>query len=294
MVLLFLIGFVFLKGWLVENGYNEKFEEMESSELNEHLRYFYGSLQTKRSTNYSKTSLVGIRAAVSRHLSGPPYNRPFNIKHDPVFRTSNQVLLGMINALKCKGKNVTLNMKVIAKNDIEKLYSSGVFGLDNPATLQNKVFWDLMSNFNRRGQKGLHTLTKSAYRRFTDDKGLVYYRMVDENEDENDNGTDSRLALLHSRMYAKPGDPNCPVQSFEMYLKKLSPQSDAFFQHQLKYPKATCWYAPQRLGKNTLSQMMARISAEAGLSTRYTNHSITATATFLKHIQIGIADLHQK
>lgn len=45
----------------------------------------------------------------------------------------------------------------------------------------------------------------------------------------------------------------------------------------MPYPKAHCWYAPFPLGVNKLSSMMSRMSVEAGLSRRYTNHCIRAT-----------------
>jgi hypothetical protein len=38
------------------------------------------------------------------------------------------------------------------ENYIEKLCSSGVFNLEKSETLQDKVFWDVLLNFDRRGQ----------------------------------------------------------------------------------------------------------------------------------------------
>ncbi|CAC5380229.1 unnamed protein product [Mytilus coruscus] len=73
-------------------------------------------------------------------------------------------------------------------------------------------------------------------------------------------------------------------------IAKLSPKCNALFQQPLLYPKPNCWYANQAIGKNKLSQMIPRISNEAGLSYRYTNRCIKATVgTGLK--RAGVDDL---
>ena len=52
--------------------------------------------------------------------------------------------------------DTTVQKRAISSDDIEKLYASGVFDMQKPDTLQNKVFWDAMLNFGCRGQEGLH------------------------------------------------------------------------------------------------------------------------------------------
>ena len=75
---------------------------------------------------------------------------------DRTFMTSNHVLLGLIKLLKRDGRDTTVHKKAISPGDIEKLYTSGVFDMQKPDTLQNKVLWDVMLNFGRRCQDGLH------------------------------------------------------------------------------------------------------------------------------------------
>ncbi|VDI49286.1 Hypothetical predicted protein [Mytilus galloprovincialis] len=269
-------GVRLFRGWLTENSYDDKFEELESSILNDRLSYFYPSLQTKRGTDYSKSALVGIRAAIARHLASPPYNCNVNIMKDNTFMTSNHVITGMIKTLKRTGKDFIMHKKPVAEDDIQRLYSSGVFNIDTPVTLQNKVFWDLMLNFGRRGQDGLSSLTKSSFGKFKDDKGQSYYKMIYNEADKTHHGVDSHKNRHEVRMYEKSEDKNCPVASLDFYLSKLSPKCDALFQQPLLYPKPNCWYSNPAMGKNKLSQMMPRISKEAGLSYRYTNHCINS------------------
>lgn len=80
-------------------------------------------------------------------------------------------------------------------------------------------------------------------------------------------------------MYAQQG-AMCPVKSFKEYIKKLHPECDDLWQRPRESYKLTdsVWYCCSPLGKNSLSQMMPRISTLAGLSCRYTNHCIRATS----------------
>ncbi|CAC5391466.1 unnamed protein product [Mytilus coruscus] len=119
-----------------------------------------------------------------------------------------------------------------------------------------------MLNFGRRGQEGLTDLKKTTYAKCKDDKGQEYYKMTYNECDKTHHGVDSKRKFKG---------------------RKLSPRCTAFFQQALQYPKPTIWYAAQPIGKNKLASMMSRISEEAGLSIRYTNHCLRATvATGLK------------
>jgi len=53
-----------------------------------------------------------------------------------------------------------------------------VFNLEKFETLQDKVFWDLLLNFGRRGQEGLHDLKSNSYVKRTDDVGHKNYKMT--------------------------------------------------------------------------------------------------------------------
>ena len=83
-----------------------------------------------------------------------------------------------------------------------------------------------------------------------------------------------------ARMYSREGDVMCPVTSFKRYLEKLHPEIDALWQRPLdsfNFEDPT-WYCKTPLGKNTLGTMMSQISKVGGLSKKYTNHCIRATA----------------
>ncbi|VDI81502.1 Hypothetical predicted protein [Mytilus galloprovincialis] len=238
-----------------------RFKEMPSREHIDMLAQARVEETTKHQTDWGVRlfrALVGIRAAISRHLTSPPYNRNVNLMKDNAFMTSNHVITGMIKTLKRAGKDVTVHKKPVAEGDIQRLYSSGVFNTDSPATLQNKVFWDLMLNFGRRGQEGLNSLTKSSFGKFKDDRDHTYYKMTYNEANKTHHGVDSHENRQEVRMYEKSGDENCPVASFDFYVSKLSPKCNALFQQPLLYPKPNCWYANQAMGEKQIESNDAK------------------------------------
>ena len=72
-------------------------------------------------------------------------------------------------------------------------------------------------------------------------------------------------------------------------LSKLHPDCEALFQTPLtKFSKAVeCWYKDEPLGKNSIAQLMPKISKKAGLSQVYTAHCVRASTIPRLH-QAGV------
>ena len=51
----------------------------------------------------------------------------------------------------------------ICEEDLKKLYESTAFGLNDPEKLQNKVFFEVMLYFCRRGRQNLRQLKKTDF-----------------------------------------------------------------------------------------------------------------------------------
>ena len=78
----------------------------------------------------------------------------------------------------------------------------------------------------------------------------------------------------------------CPVASYTYYVGKLHPNCDALFQRPkrnfgLQNVSDSAWFENKLLGKNSLGDLMVKISKAAGLSKMYTNHSIRSTTITL-------------
>ena len=90
-------------------------------------------------------------------------------------------------------------------------------------------------------------------------------------------------------MYGISGSPMDPINSLKFMLSKLHSECEALFQTPLiNFGKSgTCWYKNEPLGKNTIAQLMPKISEKAGVSLFYTAHCVRASTITSLH-QVGL------
>ena len=85
------------------------------------------------------------------------------------------------------------------------------------------------------------------------------------------------------RLYQTTDDPTDGFNALQFYISKLNPECTAFFQYPKRKwsPSNSIWYENRPLGIQKLGTMMKEMSEAAGLSKKYTNHSVRATAITL-------------
>ena len=238
------------------------------------LKLFYAEARKTDGTSYSKSTLNSLRFGLNRHFKA---TRGFDIINDSEFTDANKVFGAKCVDLKGQGLVKVEHKPPICEEDLKKLYESGVFCLNDPEKLQNKVFFEVMLYFCRRGRQNLRQLKKTDFSFNTDGTGASYVcKITDEltkNRREDDEGFDGGV------MYEKPG-PNCPVASFELYLSHLNPLNEFLFQCPKRNVSISenVLYDNMVIGERTLGEKMKNISREGNLSKCYTNHSIRATA----------------
>lgn len=169
--------------------------------------------------------------------------------------------------------------------DLKKLYNHPDFDPDYcPASLQNKVQFDVHFYFARCGDENMHMMTKDTFAVFQDSRsGLRYVKKVRDEMQKNHQECDGEI--ITGFMPEIQGDPKCPVQSFEMYLHLLNPRCESLWQRPLARQNAEgdC-YCRRAVGHNTLGSFMSTTSKNCKLSQRYTNHDIRVTScTLLFH-----------
>ena len=81
---------------------------------------------------------------------------------------------------------------------------------------------------------------------------------------------------LNRRMEELPGNPKCPLASYEKYLSKLNPLCERLWQRQKLslFPESAYWYT-KPVGFNTICTFMTNLSKECRLSKVYSNYSIS-------------------
>ena len=233
---------------------------------------------------YSRSSLIGLRSGIQRHIESPPYNRTINIARDSDFKPANLVLKGRLKMNRAAGLDVTKHKDAIEPGDIAKMYDTKVLSNDNPKALQYKVFFEISLHFARRGREGLRELKPSAFVFKKDDNDEEYATIIHNEKTKKDQGTKTDFLEKDQRMYGRPESPLCPLASLKTYISKLNPKADTFFQQPrtcANVNEKDVWYNGRPVGPNTIANFMPKISQEAGLSKAYTNHCIRATVITL-------------
>ncbi len=189
----------------------------------------------------------------------------------------------MLKCVQAQGKGDSEHKPPITPEDLEKLYSHPTaLNPDDPQGLCRKIWFELTLHFCRRGRENLQGLTAEHFE-VKVEAGKRFVQQVLSERTKNHQGDRIESGRASGgRMYATE-TRMCPVQSFEKYIAKRNQACPKLFQRAQRDPEtdAECWYENKPLGKNTLGQMMATLSGEAGLSRRYTNHSVRATSITL-------------
>ena len=145
----------------------------------------------------------------------------------------------------------------------------------------NKLIFEVILYFCRRGQENLHPLKVSDFEIKIGADRYKYVQKITSELDKNHQGNSviSDIEGTGGKMYETSGNAMCPVASFAKYLSKRHNDIDRLFLH----PKdgfvesESVWYRKEPISTNTMAGFMKRLSHTAELSTEYTNHCIRAT-----------------
>ena len=258
--------------YLIEKKFSQPQRKKELAAV---LQAFYIEVRKGDGTCYSKGSLNSLRFGLSRHFKD---TLGFDVINDPEFKDANKVFGATCFDLKQQGLAKVEHTSLISAEDLQKLYECGVFGLDNPVTLQNKVFFELMLKFSGQFEsQNLHQIKKSDFYIAVNDNGTRYVCKI-ANEHTN-NGRGNHAGIPGGTMVETNG-LHCPVASFALYISHLNPMNDFLFQRPRKDVSISenVWYDFATVGEHTLQEKMKFISRKAQLSQTYKNNSIRVTA----------------
>ncbi|XP_074659972.1 uncharacterized protein LOC141912582 [Tubulanus polymorphus] len=258
-------------------------DELTSSCLQALLTSFYQEVRTGRGALYTKKSLQCIRHGLQRHFLN--LGTGIDIVKDEEFKDAN-----VIFATVCKdparnntAQSVQIQKPLLIKSDIKKIETYFLDYDKSNKKLQQKIFYDFITFLGFKGREALRHVSTEVFIVRQDDTGQKYVLLTDGTNYLGDliSGwkEDDTADVSGAVMFERPGDPLCPVKAFELYVSKLNPCCNAFFQ----YPRDTysrtdgVWFENRPVGKNNLGQMMQVISKEAELSQIYTNYSIRVT-----------------
>jgi len=257
---------------------------MTEEELDESLRRFYAEARTKTGQEYSRSSLLGFRNSVERYLNAN--NRLIKITRNPTFSRSNKMLESKLKAIRREGKENIQHKPVIESADLVKINNSPFMSPNTADGLLRKVWFYVTLYWCRRGCEGQRLLRRDSFQFAKDAEGNDYIVMTHDELTKNHQGgfCEKSSEESQTRLYSTGQDGDA-FWCLTLYIKKLNPQQEAFFQK----PKCgdkfhfsdPVWYENKPFGVNRLAKIMREISLGANLSKTYTNHCVRATAITL-------------
>ena len=170
----------------------------------------------------------------------------------------------------------------ITISDLRKLYTSKHLDPDHsPASLQNKVQWDLRFYFARCANENIDQFTKGTFQINTHQgTGLKFITKVMDEQTKNHQVDQSDL--ITACMIETPGSKMCPIKSFMKYVDHLSQLIPDLWQYAkdgIDVMELKVWYTNKKIGTNPLATFMSTLSENCELSKVYTNHCIRVTGT---------------
>ena len=272
--------------WAAKRKIEVFFHAITAAELAAILRKFYAEVKQLNGKMLSPSSMTGIRAALNRFVNGSPFYRNFDLVAGTDFIAANKMFDARCKLYYKLGNKKPQHKPVIEEKDMAKLNTYFSSWDKNPVVLQEAVWFSLCYFFGRRGREGWAGLKKDTFEVERDPSGASYVTCYCTEAIKNVQGghRQSDQDYSDNRMYGES------VKIYQFYLSKLNPDCDRLFQLPLpsfnigtKYFSGV-WFGNRPIGKNTLSNMMQRISKRAELSKVYTCHCVRAsTITTLFH-----------
>ncbi|CAC5400651.1 unnamed protein product [Mytilus coruscus] len=165
--------------WLTDREIDATFENYTVERLDYALTELYAEVRNTDGGYYAKSTLVGIRASINRHLRTQPFNKTYFILYDDsAFLKSNKMFVAMIKKVQREGMDRTKHHPSISEGDLHKLRSSDALSIHNPRTLQRKIWFDLVLSFGRRWRGNQRFFTDKTFVVRSDDCGRRFVEMA--------------------------------------------------------------------------------------------------------------------
>ena len=266
--------------WVKKRNRQVDLATISIENLNSELRRFYADVKSVKGTALTPSALIDIRAALHRHLINPPLSRNINILNDREFTTANQAFNAKCKLYYKAGNKKPQHYPPIQKGDMRKLTEYFKNYDSDPTILLQYVWFSFCLYFGRRGREGWRDFKKDSFgiRKDDRDREYIYIKHTEQTKNHQGGSKQSDQDYSDQKVYATPGQLNL-IEAYNLYLSKLNPSCEAFFQTPRKgnFDHSEHWFKNEPIGKNTLGNIMPRISKAANLSQIYTCHSVRAS-----------------
>ena len=222
-------------------------EDMDPAQLNKWLSVFIAETRKVNGEQYPPASLQLLLSGLQRHMRSVNIKKAPNIfaKKDPNFSRLHQTMDSVYRKLRAKGVGAQRHhTETFSREEENRLWESGVLGVDDPTKLLRAVFFNNGKVFCLRGGEEHRSLKLSQFKRT--ENGYKYT----ENSSKNRSGGLAQLHLKNKSVdvYRNPeaGD-RCHCRILDVYISKLpqaAKEKDLFYMRPLEKvkPDQSVWY----------------------------------------------------
>ena len=190
------------------------------------LKRFYTNIRKKSGELYTPSALVGIRSAIHRKITSPPYERSINIVSGDKFIAANRIFNAKCKVYTKRGNPKPKHKSQITDADMQKL---GMYFQDyskTPTKLIQYVWFGMCYYFGRRDREGWRDLKAHSYQLKLDEENHEYLTenttLMSKNHQGGPRVTDNDYS--DPRVYDVTF-----LKAYKLYFEKRNPSCDAFF-----------------------------------------------------------------
>lgn len=276
----------------LRNFIADNFPEHEETELGlidttalcEVLCQFFKAVKKTDGSDYEPATLRGIVASIDRYMLANSGSRISTAKQ---FRKVREVVKIKMKALNRSGRGTLPNQACpLSHQEVERLWSSGQLGADNPRSMINTLWWFNTTHFGMSsvtphrqmcwGDLSLNAGDGRNGRRFLSFKPRAGVNVTKD-------------AVEKSTAYENVNDPQrCPVELYVKYAslrpeKSLGVDAPFYLACNMRVSGSQpgeAWFKNQPIGVNTIGRIMKNMAtaAQLGEGKRISNHSARKTS----------------
>ena len=174
--------------------------------------------------DYEPDTLTSYHRGIAKKLEELGY--PWDLLRDVGFKTSRDVLAAKRKSLKGKEKGNRPNRADgLSEADEEKMWVTGVMGLQNLEALLNMVWYATSKLLGFRGNHEARQLRWGDFTKVTDNEGGVVHIEWNERLSKTRMGNTSHLRAFKPKLFPNKSNPErCPLAAFKLFEEK-QPQS---------------------------------------------------------------------
>ena len=270
------------EAYLQEKGIRLDLKTVEAEKLASILRQFYVEVRRQDGSTYQRASLMGIRAALQRHIRSRPTGRTdLDLIQGKEFVEANRMLDAYLKHLAKEGQlQPPQHKEPLTKEDLEKCLNYFYEKAESdPRVLTQAVWFFITYHFALRAKEVQENM-KTSHLLFTKVGDVEVVKLATEYRTKNHQG-----GLRSSENSCSEGQVQDPrqIRLIKLLISKLHPETDYLYMKaraDAKWTKeAAVWYTQCKLGHNLIARFMPALSVQLSLSNRYTGHCLRVTAT---------------